>query len=186
MYKPKWHFARRIPDNIGPFLLDTFVCERKHSLVKHVADQVKNTHAFERTVLSRTLLEHERQLKGSIHFTDCLLGAAASPELAQATGSSTASISLEMIWAGTRVAKGDVVIVDNNFTFDVKGCGCFDGCLGLLVHECVRSERVGSIAFRCMPSGVLSCLKLRGTMQLRLPAMWTREEDGHVLVIQAM
>ena len=109
--------------------------------MKSVANRITNTEVFERSVLSRTLLEHERQLCDT-HFTDGLLDAEARPELAQVTGLSTASISLEMLWAGTRLAKGDVVIVDNNFTFDVQGCGCFDGCLGLLVRECVRIHRI--------------------------------------------
>ena len=52
---PKFHWAFHVPKQItrDGMMLDTFVCERKHSMMKEAASPETNTRVFERSVLRR-------------------------------------------------------------------------------------------------------------------------------------
>ena len=71
--RPKHHYALHCGQQVESdgFALDCFVLERKHVTVKRYGDQVENTRAFEKSVLSSLLLadtqgvEHEQGLLGA-------------------------------------------------------------------------------------------------------------------------
>ena len=183
-YKPKYHFSRHNHVDRDHQLLDTFVCERKHTLLKGVAKDCRNTSCFERSVLARALLQHQRDLKAG-HFTDGLRGRSSPcPQLALLMHAGQASIALEMRSEGLLVAAGDVVFVDD-VAHQVEGCANVDGRLVLLAFPCDCLEHVTSSASRWSVHPDVHPVALHG-VRLRLPAMWTREADRRLLVVRAM
>jgi hypothetical protein len=77
--RPKHHWgmdlaAQLLRDNM---VVDAFVIERMHLRVKAVAEKVKNTSRFERSVLSGVLTDHMRVLNETSHLHG-LLGSCAS------------------------------------------------------------------------------------------------------------
>ena len=63
--RPKHHWVLDIPDQIlqDGLLLDSFVIERKHLHVKAIAEHVKNTHVFERSVLAGVTNVHMQRAR---------------------------------------------------------------------------------------------------------------------------
>ena len=89
------------------FLMDTFPCERKHSLLKEAALPVKNTIQFERTVMARALNLHKASLAHSMH--DELLQPSQGDTLAGELGLNDVVIGLDMRLDGTMYGQGDII-----------------------------------------------------------------------------
>ena len=134
-YIPKFHFARHIPHPSDAWIMDTFTCERKHSMVKEAADPVRNTRSFEKSLLSRALV-----LQASRFHTlraDGLIDAAPCDELEEG-----ALIAVCIRWHGTKIAEGDVLfLVETSEMFWVHGFAQIHGQLALLANACARVEQ---------------------------------------------
>ena len=80
--KPKNHWLLDIPPQMSKndVVLDAFVIERNHLLVKHVAENIRNTVCFERSVLSGAMNAQFRQaslaMEGSVEQSplECIYG----------------------------------------------------------------------------------------------------------------
>jgi hypothetical protein len=75
--KPKHHWMFDVAEQFrrDPFILDMFVVERLHLDIKRVAENVKNTRNFERSVLARKVAMQATVLDGeSLEFHTKLLG----------------------------------------------------------------------------------------------------------------
>ena len=92
--------------------LDTFVTERKHSMIKGIMSKTTCTAVFERSVLSALLFQSEGRLAKLSLSLALAEPSADSPELAAALGVPTARISKKIVRGGTpRVKEGDVVLL---------------------------------------------------------------------------
>ena len=62
--KPKHHFLVHIPAQVARdgLLLDCFVLERKHQMLKACCNWIDNTCSFEKSTLARAVLEQRREL----------------------------------------------------------------------------------------------------------------------------
>ena len=120
--KPKFHYARHMVGQVrrdGMFL-DTWTCERKHSMLKAAALHIDNTQVFERSAIARALILHAASLRPG-GLRDGLKRAVPCPELATAAGAHGCAIDLEMRWMGTRWGKGDMFFLDGNL-FEIVCC----------------------------------------------------------------
>jgi hypothetical protein len=136
--KPKHHYAHHIVHQVrrDAILLDTFVLERKHQPIKTCAQHVANTQCYERSVLSRVLIDQTRNLQ-TFEAANSLIGNA------KAMGSTI--VSKKMVWKGTTVAADDVVLVageDWTIAFEVRGC-LQDGDVLCLVGHRLVPENAG-------------------------------------------
>lgn len=122
--KPKHHYAMHnaVHRDAGsaPFL-DCFVHERKHQVAKHQAEPVKNTRAFEASVLAGVLLEQTKQLD-ELRCRRGLVGPTSpSPELAYAMGVNEAMVAKSLRYDGLQVSTDDLVMVTGQAVV-VKAC----------------------------------------------------------------
>ena len=107
--KAKFHYARELPYQLqrDGMLLDTFTCERKHSMMKTAAEPIVNTSRFERSCLSRALTLHLATLREGI--ADALVRPEGSPEIASLLGFASCSIAKDIRVDGTLMGVGDVL-----------------------------------------------------------------------------
>jgi hypothetical protein len=105
-WKPKNHFIHHVPKQVDRdgLLLDAFVGERKHQLIKAEATVVKNTSDFEKSVLIRVVANQIAELSDPNHFRDRLLYG----KLLEDTGDSYAR---SMVFTGTKLSRGDCIFV---------------------------------------------------------------------------
>ena len=120
--KPKFHYARHMVGQArrDGMLLDTWTCERKHSMLKAAALHIDNTRVFERSVIARALALHAASLRSGC-LRDGLPRAVPCPELATAAGAHGCAIDKEMRWMGTRWGKGDMFFMNGNL-FEIVCC----------------------------------------------------------------
>ncbi len=133
-------------------VLDCFVHERKHQMLKRTGTAVKNTVTFEASVLSRVVLQQARQLK-SLLVEDGLVGRTSqSSKVAVAFGAPTATVGRSLSCNGLAVGVGDVVLFDGQAGV-VEACAAVAGRIYLLLsllrrvakhtcHTCILTGRV--------------------------------------------
>ena len=112
--KPKFHFAMHITSQVlrDGMLLDTWACERKHSILKSAALHIDNTLRFERSVLARALNLHlEGLVSGCLR--DWVPRAEPCPELATTIGARSCAVAREMRFMGLRWGQGDVFFLND-------------------------------------------------------------------------
>lgn len=126
--RPKHHWNMDIPSQLvrDQLMLDTFVIERTHLTVKQVADDVKNTHRFERSVMAG-VLNITLKPTASGGWSHALLGNVREMEGGILT-------SARMRVHGLNLAIGDVVMYR-------EICGKVTACLlvGGILHAVVDS-----------------------------------------------
>jgi len=138
------HTALRFQTSVGE-VVDCFVHERKHQAMKQAANPVKNTTAFETSVLSRSLLEEARQFD-ALPFERGLVGRAMPhPELGAALGMSPVRVANGLRCNGLQVRVGDIVLFRSEAGI-VRMCGQCDGFLFVVVTllECARRSNSSS------------------------------------------
>jgi hypothetical protein len=103
--KPKHHWAADIPEQLerDQLVLDAFVVERMHLDVKSVAENVKNTSRFERSVLSGVLNKHFRTLTETAAF------AGLRSQVVQLPGVPHLFVADAMELDGQKTSAGDLV-----------------------------------------------------------------------------
>lgn len=124
--KPKHHFQFHIADQIERhgIVLDTVVCERKHSAFKTgAAPFLKKIGAFEKSALARLLAIQLKEL-GAATLADTLIGATScpSPVEKQMLGADDAQIASSLSYKGLTVTVGDVVVFEKECAAARVGC----------------------------------------------------------------
>ena len=143
LVKPKHHFlfhnGIQFRDRTGRVVVDCFVHERQHQIAKAAANPIKNTVAFEASVLGKVLLAQLRQLEGLP--ADRGLESPVVPDVAlgSALGGGVAQVSRKMRFDGMQLAVDDLVL------FGAKGgrvvsCAEAGGSYFLVVEELSRQE----------------------------------------------
>ena len=126
-YKPKFHYGRKLGRQLrrDGMWLDCWTLERKHSLMKEAASNLKNTSRYEYSTLALALQLHKRSLDDACIRDGLVTGAAEmdSPKLAAAMGSDSCSLSRQMRWGGTVFAMDDIVFFQGR-PFQILSCAC--------------------------------------------------------------
>ena len=109
--RPKHHFAQHIPLQIqrDGTVWDAFVGERKHQALKAIANEVRNTRTFERSVVFPALARQVQELRDTKMLQTGLKAAESAPEIAGAVGIPSALAAASAVWRGTLVAQGDLI-----------------------------------------------------------------------------
>ena len=176
LMKPKFHWALDVPSQIcrDRMVLDAFVIERTHLRVKAVAEHVRNTVSYERSVMA-SLATVCWQHAETDEFGNCLLGTTAP-----LTGIHGAWIADRMqVWS-VEFSIDDMVSKSGGQVGSVVACCSFDGRLFALVRPAVVASRPSDHSVLCRPSGDLEAWPER---QLMLSLAWRSEPDGSILVI---
>ena len=186
--KPKFHYARKLPHQLqrDGTLYDTFVCERKHSMMKQAGHATDNTRVYERTVLTRALALQVGQLKKG-RLQDGLRRGAPCPELAAMLGVDAAMVGEELVVGGTPLCADDVVFLGekacqivSGVTFETTGTTG----LALLVHEFTFIARASSVSARWQRSVEMAVHFVRDVAAIRLSPAWSFEAGERVLVLE--
>ena len=123
------------------FIMDAFVGERKHGMVKELSAAVKNTVAFEKSVLTRLLAHQVDKMASPDFLLGGLVAPSPCPELADCQGCDSGFISTNMRWEGMLIGRGDCVWVGETVHL-VEACVSIDDELGLLTYPCVCGLQV--------------------------------------------
>ena len=141
---PKFHFARHVCQAIQKHgaLLDCFTTERKHSLVKAVAVSVTKLAAFEKTVLSRVILQHVGRLCSSFRSDGLIGGKPADSDLGLGW-----HVSKKMQWRGFQLSAGDLIMLAGPTKTLVRICACLSH--GEELHViCLQGARIAENTWR--------------------------------------
>jgi hypothetical protein len=106
VWKPKNHFIHHVPEHLerDGIILDAFVGERKHQVVKLCAANIKHTVTFDKSVILRVLAHQLSILCDAEHFCDKLMNG-------KALDGTAAFVSNSMQFAGTKFSRGDCIMV---------------------------------------------------------------------------
>ena len=182
--KPKHHFMVHIPAQIARdgLLLDCFVLERKHQMLKACCNWIDNTSAFERSAIARAVQEQCRELEQPGWNKNGLQGKSEEfPDLARLQGAGKATIASRLHVHSVDIAREDVVSI-GDLEFIVRCCVSLDGRFCLLVDPLVRVSEVASKTWKCKLRAELHIVDC-AVHVVRQVACWTFEADGHVLVL---
>ena len=126
---PKYHWLLDCCGQVAkdPFVIDCFVVERLHLRVKHVADPIKNTVNFERSVLAGLMNTQIEALRRKC-FCDGLRGPSS-----QYPGVVGALVADKMDCKSQRITVGDLVFYENSVGF-VLACVDVGGNLYCMVE----------------------------------------------------
>jgi hypothetical protein len=105
-WKPKNHFTHHVPRQIDRdgLILDAFVGERKHQLIKAEASVIKNTLNFEKSVLVRIIAIQMAELSDPNHFRDRLINGKPLEDTVD-------SFARSLVFTGTKLSRGDCILV---------------------------------------------------------------------------
>jgi hypothetical protein len=176
--KPKHHYGQHSaaraesPDVVQ---VDCFVHERKHQVLKRAANPVKNSLAFEASVLPRALLEQSRQLDALPPRRGLVGGSTPGAALALALGVSSASVAKALRFDGLQAAVGDIVLADG-MAFEVHACVQAQDALFLLARPFELTERRRSSSLWRRKAGLVAVPL--GEVPVALPYAWTWPSAG--------
>lgn len=171
---PKHHWMLDVPEQIerDNLVLDCFIIERMHLLVKGVANHVRNTVCFERSVLASVLnLQHRRAT--DVYERYGLRGKATPWQ----GGFASHSLTL----AGLDVNSGDVVFNEIQ-AGQVEACILQGRTLAVIVSLLTAVELVSSHSGRYRSSGERT---MWPAAVLRPSRAWYSEDTGLTVVIHS-
>ena len=183
--KPKHHFGFHnvLAGDNDKVWLDCFVHERKHQIVKDSAEPVKNTSAFEASVLGRVLLQQLRQVQHTA-LADCLLGEAKlHPGLSQELGGPV-RVAKCVQFQGATIGLSDVLLVEGQVAI-VRACAQLDSRFFVLLQLCQPHgfRTFGATTFRFADDG-LYCLFLDTIdASWSKACAWSWSEDASSLLV---
>lgn len=181
---PKHHFSLHHPSQLvrDGVLLDCFVHERKHQVLKHCGGQVKNTRVFERSVTGRVLLEQRRQLRGLL-IEDALVGHQCSaPDVAKQLGVDSATVGKCIQYRGVHFSVGDVVLFGGACGGIVNGCAESIGSLYLIVDQLQLVEQCTASSSKWQIGG-LCAARLTGSTGTSLAYCWSIDRACRTVLV---
>jgi len=142
--KPKHHWAFDVAELLcgDDISFDAFIIERIHLRIKAVADNVKSSAGYERSVLSGVINDHARILRES-NFANSLRG-----KTAECPGMPTARISDALEIEGLHVSVGDYVFQDEALGVILACVADSDGALYVVVDSFVLIRRLSAHSAR--------------------------------------
>lgn len=171
--KPKHHYMMHIAYQIArdACVLDAFVLERSHLVVKMIANNLKKLAGFESSLLAVCQLHQESHLQ-TLELQDGLRG---TQEYYALWGCDVATV---MEKGGLRITAGDVVTTASGAGF-VRGCLKVGDDLQLLISPMTFSRRLTPFSreWRC-PLQAAQDVRWRADAVVKpMPVCWYRERD---------
>ena len=178
---PKHHRAFHLPGQLlrDKQLIDCFVHERKHKIIKGQAGSITNTKSYERTTLLRVIVQQMVNMPTT--FANSILGRVEPfPEL----GLGAANISCELRFEGLHIFEGDLLVVDDSVVI-VIGCLEVSGnlCICCDLLEEVERDTPTSAIFLPDPRRRGMLCKLAGRT-LRHPTCWSVRADNRITILR--
>ena len=157
-------------------LLNCFVAERKHIMVKKCCEHTRNPHQLEKACALKSWVEQRRQLQeiprskliGRTHAMD------------QLEPGAVAALRLQLK-SGLTISMDDVAVVDHGFV-KVIGCIMFpDGALKLLVDPLPVVAQLGAMSYRCSVQSNWSIVAADSCLELA--RYWTASTADELIVL---
>ena len=183
--KPKFHlgFHTAAAFRRDAHAMDTFVHERKHSLLKSIAGNIKNTVSFERSLLTKVLLAQMEDLRAA-SFHDGLLGETfVETGLCEFLHDEDAIVSRSLQYNGGAISSGDLCFVDGVAGLAVGGIRSQGSLLLLFDKLRCRSKPWPSTTVFEPPSADLHLATLGAARRVSLAYCWTHQDDGSILAL---
>lgn len=143
LLKPKHHYAMHNcmqAAHSGVLVLDCFVHERKHQMLKQCATTIRNTVSFEASVLARVVLEQARQLR-SVPDDCSLVGATVEDgRVADALQVARAMLAKSLRFGATVFTVGDMVLLGGDKAGLIRACVQAQGALLLVLSVFSRRK----------------------------------------------
>ena len=150
--------------------------------MKSIANAIKNTATFERTLLSRAVCKQIDTLSEPDLFCDRLLHGKEDAELADLLRVEVASWSNRGVINGMNLSASDIIDVDGQF-FEVDGCIGHSRKVYVACHGLVCVERITAVSSRWRRGREPEALSLVGK-RLRLADAWYY--DGDDIIVACM
>lgn len=178
-FKPKHHWSMHLPAQYisDGALIDTFVLERKHTLLKTCGHSLRHTGRFERTVITNAVLQQTESLSS---YRDC--DRVEEPTKDCPLLGDAALVSRSLHFGGVALHVGDVVYLDS-VALRITACGLKSRKLLVCGHAMELVERVSAkeSVWKIDVRGPASVVELEGRAAC-LPYAW-RAERGDALRI---
>ena len=141
--KPKSHYIQHVPSQLkrDGVVLDAFVGERKHHIIKLHATSIKNTMNYERSVLLHVLAHQFSVMEEPSFLSDGLRTKENFQPLADCLGARSAAIGSAVRWKGTLLHVGDCLNFSGAIPI-VEAAAEIDGELCLVVSQYSFVEQV--------------------------------------------
>jgi hypothetical protein len=172
---PKHHWMLDVPPQLlrDGMVLDTFVIERNHVSVKRIAEHVRNTVVYERSVLSGvTTAAFSRDAEASV-------GSGLVGRTAAFPGNPEATIADKMDIDSMEVAVADVILRGSSVGI-VSACVCEGGHLLAIVEVLALRLRMTPHSGTYARTGVQDVWH---ASQLDTALAWYVQADGSIVVI---
>ena len=182
-WKPKFHYALHIPDQIlrDGRVYDCFVVERSHQLPKLLAAAVKQTGSFEKNIIGRSLLVHLRNLEDWDERGGLRGASHPFPELGIALGRDDVLLARSAATRDLLLGSEDLVQIDDHvFLFTAAVSSGND--LGILGHLCTLAHRRSSSAGIYERQTYLSFEWIHDRRVRRAHA-WSTLDSGQILAL---
>ncbi len=173
--KPKHHWLLDIAPQItrDRVVLDAFVIERQHLLVKSLAEHVRNTSDYEKSVLASVVTVQSQEARAMV-IGDGLVGATARlAEMPRVT------VAKKMVIFDFVISVGEVVLRVTEAGI-VAACARDDSGFFFFVTPLTTVEEVTPLSCKCRLS---SAMVVWRATEVRQCSAWREEPDGLVLVI---
>ncbi len=175
-YKPKHHLRWHVPEQIleDLMLIDMFVIERHHLWVKLVAEHIKNTGCYEKSLMSSLLTSQMNMIASpSGRVTSKLIG----PRSAL-PGFDGATAAPSMSAGGEEISIGDVVVRGGDPGL-VIACAAEGGILLAIVRPLAPAGSTTPCSGRYVRMDSVSAWP---ALQLRTAHAWYRDRDALVVL----
>ena len=174
--KPKMHWLMDIGPQIlrDNMVLDAFVIERQHLLVKSVAEKIKNTSCFEESLMASVLTVQLRQCRDQV-IGDGLVG-----RTARLQGYLGVLVADKVSVHSVEVRSGDVVMKEAQ-PATVVACASEGLGIFLFVDPMVQVLQITSHAGQFRPTQQLALWRAHDVSSC---LAWRHNEDGTVLVLR--
>ena len=173
--KPKHHWLYDVSEQFrrDPFVLDCFIIERLHLRAKAIANDILNTRAFERSVLSSLLLVQQNQLRSDTNQYNSLFG-----NIMQFPGRPDGRVSDRVVQGGRQIHAGDLVFQGNAVGAVVACCSENEG-LFVVVETFVLLRTVSTHGQVFNRSGAMELWQISS---VELALAWAVHLDGVVVL----
>lgn len=182
--RPKHHFSLHLPSQIkrDKLILDVWVHERKHRLIKSSARAVSHAPDHEKCVMS---LVAETQLDelGKWSNNACLSGPSSTqPDLAVLfnSGQAACADSLALPWG--KIAVGDVLVSPDS-AMVVQACLQLDLFFRLIVSPCTLRSRTGRLRVWVVHETNNVLIDPAAVQQLQFACYWHTDTAGNLCTL---
>ena len=182
-HKSKGHWLFHVPEQMrqAGFVIDCFVGERKHSMVKSCLLQIPVGKTFDTAALRRVYAANADHMSGPGVFTDTLHTKSKRCTLLEGDGIELALVARSLTWNGILISATDMLIL-NSSPCIVEAAAMLDGHLCVLVRWLELVAAITHTAQRWRIGGPLCVVPLADVIVVHPPAWHYENADTIVLL----